>query len=555
MRIPLMESKADNPGTIESAAMPASAADWPIPVSRPGLTISEKFVLRFFPSLSDFAFLAPIVMLFAVMSGTRNMLGDSDTGWHIRAGDWILDHGRVPTTDFFSFTKPGQRWYAWEWLWEISFAWLNRHAGMLGVILVCIIVICLTSLLLFRLVRKQIANDLIAFAVTLLAVFGMSLHFLTRPHLFSMLFAVILLGMLESRRRAGRDVPWAAIPLIWLWVNVHPGFVAGIIILVAYTGGELVAALTSPQSDERRLLFTRFQRYFLLSAASVAASLMNPYGYQLFVHMYAFLSEPFTLHNVNEYMVVDFRLPAGRAFELMLMLGAPAAVAQARKRQFAPLFLYIAWAHLALTSQRNIPFFMIVMAPPVALWLEQVLATLAHPPLPDWIRRPAVAFERSGVEFSANDRIPRFYVISVAILVLLWLVLRAPGTPPSFQPGYDPTAYPDGALASLRQMDSSARLFTTDVWGGYLIYRLYPHVRVFWDGRVDFYGTQYNQAALDTARGRPGWDKTLAENHITNALVPINLPLAAILSESKNWRPIYRDKTAVLFQATSGIAR
>ena len=138
-----------------------------------------------------------------------------------------------------------------------------------------------------------------------------------------------------------------------------------------------------------------------------------------------------------------------------LMLGAPAAVAQARKRQFAPLFLYIAWAHLALTSQRNIPFFMIVMAPPVALWLEQVVATLAHPPLPDWIRRPAVAFERSGVEFSANDRIPRFYVISVAILVLLWLVLRAPGTPPSFQPGYDPTAYPDGALASLRQMDSS----------------------------------------------------------------------------------------------------
>ncbi len=80
MRIPFMQSKAANPGTTESAAM-ASAADWPIAVSRPGLAIAEKFVLRFFPSLSDFAFLAPIVMLFAVMSGTRNMLGDSDTGW------------------------------------------------------------------------------------------------------------------------------------------------------------------------------------------------------------------------------------------------------------------------------------------------------------------------------------------------------------------------------------------------------------------------------------------------------------------------------------------
>ena len=535
--------------------MQVSTAHWPVPVSQSSLGISEKFLLRFLPSLSDFAFLAPVIMLFLVMSGTRNMLGDSDTGWHIRAGDWILEHGRFPTTDFFSFTKPGQPWYAWEWLWEISFAWLHRQAGMLGVILVCITVICLTSLLLFRLVRQQVANDLIAFAVTLVAVFGMSLHFLARPHLFSLLFAVILLGVLERRRRANRDVPWAAIALIWLWVNVHPAFVAGLILLAAYTAGELVAALTSTQPDERRLLFTRLQRYCLLSAACVAVSLINPYGYHLFVHIFGFLSEPYTLQNVNEYMVVDFRLPAGRAFEVMLILGAPAALAQASKRQFAPLFLYVGWAHLALTSQRNIPFFMIAMAAPVALWLEQVLGRLAKPGLPQWIRKLAAAFARSGVEFSANDRIPRFYVISVAVLVLLWLVMRAPGTPPSFRPGYDPAAYPDGALASLRQMDSSARLFTTEVWGGYLIYRLYPQVRVFWDGRTDFYGTEYNQAALDTIMGRPGWNKTLADRHITNALVPVNVPLAAILSESKNWHAIFRDKTAVLFEANRSIVR
>jgi len=547
MAVSSVETKSAPSGTTES-----TVAGWPLPVSRPGLAVSEKFLLRFFPSLSDFAFLAPIIMLFLVMSGTRNMLGDSDTGWHIRAGDWILEHGRFPTTDFFSFTKPGQPWYAWEWLWEISFAWLHRYTGMLGVILVCITVICLTSLLLFRFVRQQVAHDLIAFAVTLVAMFGMSLHFLARPHLFSMLFAVILLGMLERGRRAGRDVPWAAIPLIWLWVNVHPAFVAGVIILVAYTAGELVAALTSTQPEERRRLLKRFQRYCLLSAACVAVSLINPYGYHLFVHIFRFLSDPYTLQNVNEFMVVDFRLPAGRAFELMLMLGAPAALAHASKRQFAPLFLYIAWAHLALTSQRHVPFFMIAMAAPVALWIEQVLA---KPPLPEWIRKPAAAFERSSAEFSANDRIPRFYVISVAVLVLLWLVMRTPGTPSSFQPGYDPAAFPAGALASLSRIDSSTRLFTTDVWGGYLIYRLYPQVRVFWDSRTDFYGTEFNQAALDTIMGRPGWDNTLAEHHITNALVPVNVPLAAILSESRNWRPVYRDKIAVLFEASAGRAR
>jgi hypothetical protein len=265
--------------------------------------------------------------------------------------------------------------------------------------------------------------------------------------------------------------------------------------------------------------------------------------------MYTFLSDPYTLHHVAEYMVVDFRLPPGRAFELMLMLGAPAALAQARKQQFAPLFLYVAWAHLALTSQRNIPFFMVAMAAPVAIWLEQVLAALARPPLADWIRRAAAGFERFGEEFSANDRIPRFHLFSVAAMALLLLLLRAPGAPARFRPQYDRETYPEGALAALRQLGLSAHVFTTDVWGGYLIYRLYPNVQVFWDGRVDFYGSRYNQAAVDTAMGGPAWEKTLAEYQITAALVPLNLPLTAILSESKEWQPVYRDKTAVLFQA------
>ena len=60
------------------------------------------------PSLSDLAFLTPILVLFWCTSGVGWLLTDSDTGWHIRAGEWILKNGRVPATDLFSFTKAGQ---------------------------------------------------------------------------------------------------------------------------------------------------------------------------------------------------------------------------------------------------------------------------------------------------------------------------------------------------------------------------------------------------------------------------------------------------------------
>jgi hypothetical protein len=265
--------------------------------------------------------------------------------------------------------------------------------------------------------------------------------------------------------------------------------------------------------------------------------------------MFAFLSDPYVLHHVAEYMVVDFRLPPGRAFELMLMLGAPAALAQARKWQFAPLLLFVGWAHLALTAQRNIPFFMIVMAAPVAMWLEQVVTLLTRPPLPASIRQAARGFEQFAAEFCADDRTPRFHLLSIGAMVLIFVLMRSPTGPPKFRPEYDREMYPAAAVAAVRQLGPSARLFTTDVWGGYLIYRLYPGYKTFWDGRVDFYGTRYNQAAVDTAMGLPDWNKALEEHHINAALVPVNLPLASLLTQSKDWQPVYRDSTAILFQA------
>src|SRR6266481_4892560 len=88
------------------------------------------------PSLSDLAFLTPILVLFWCTAGVGWLLTDSDTGWHIRAGEWILKNGRVPATDLFSFTKAVQPWFAWEWLSEVLMAVIHRHFGLAGIVFV-----------------------------------------------------------------------------------------------------------------------------------------------------------------------------------------------------------------------------------------------------------------------------------------------------------------------------------------------------------------------------------------------------------------------------------
>src|SRR5947208_14848477 len=99
----------------------------------------NKFGVRFLPSLTDFAFLMPIVFLFGRMDGVKTLLSDCDTGWHIRTGEWILANHWVPAHDVFSFSKPGAPWYAWEWLSDVLFAWVTAIGGLQAVVLFSIL--------------------------------------------------------------------------------------------------------------------------------------------------------------------------------------------------------------------------------------------------------------------------------------------------------------------------------------------------------------------------------------------------------------------------------
>src|SRR5260370_24266921 len=101
-----------------------------------GLRLRLGAWIRLMPSLSDLAFLAPILVLFWCTTGVGWLLTDSDTGWHIRAGEWILKSERVPATDLFSFTKAGQPWFAWEWLSDVLMAAIHRGFGLAGIVLV-----------------------------------------------------------------------------------------------------------------------------------------------------------------------------------------------------------------------------------------------------------------------------------------------------------------------------------------------------------------------------------------------------------------------------------
>jgi hypothetical protein len=517
----------------------------------------SQFAIKLMPSLADFAFLLPIVFLFARMDGIQTLLSDCDTGWHIRTGEWIVAHHGVPTHDIFSFSRAGAPWYAWEWLSDVLLAGLNSRGGLAAVALFSMVLIALTFMLLFRLARRK-SNAIVALMATMLAVAASSVHWLARPHLFTLLFLVLFYGALEHVRDGRTRV--AGVPYLALlpaatvvWTNLHGGFFVGILTIAAYGGGELLKAAFSAEDGERRPAVRRAGRYFACASACLAASLANPYFYRLHVHVWQYVSDPYQSQHIMEFLTLSFHHPAAIFFEIMLMLSVAAAFWYCSRGRFTEPLLLLMWGHAALLAARNIPIFMIAAAPLAAGAIEEWLALAPELRAAEWLRRAVRKFNAVAAETSATDDIGRWHVVSAAGALVVAGLLFAPTPPKLFRAEFDPKSHPAAAIETLRG-DPSARIFTFDQWGDYLIYRLYPRTKVFVDGRSDFYGDDFEQKCTDVLNVKYDWEKTLNGFGVDTILLPPSAPLAGALKESSRWRVVYDDGVALVFRSAQKAA-
>src|SRR6516162_10582715 len=56
-------------------------------------------------------------------------MGDTDVWWHLRGGQWILEHGRVPDLDPFTFGSADKPWVDIHWSYEVILVLAYRAGG------------------------------------------------------------------------------------------------------------------------------------------------------------------------------------------------------------------------------------------------------------------------------------------------------------------------------------------------------------------------------------------------------------------------------------------
>ncbi|HEY2017704.1 MAG TPA: hypothetical protein VGH38_29560 [Bryobacteraceae bacterium] len=512
----------------------------------------SPLILNLWPSFGDVAFLLPITLLFGCMGGVKALLGDCDTGWHIRTGEWIVANHMVPAHDLFSYSKPDAPWFAWEWLSDVLFAWLNGLGGLRAVVMFTILLLSITFGLLFRLTRGK-SNPIVATLVTFMAAAASAVHWLARPHLFTLLFVVLFYGALlevdEGRTRLA-GIPYLAIlPVATVvWTNLHGGFFVGILMIAVYGAGEVLKMALSADRAGWRAGRGKAGRYFLSALGCLAASLINPYTFRLHQHMLAYMRDPFTSQHIIEFLSPSFHGPMAIFFESLLVLAAAAACRSCSQGRFTEPLLLLMWAHAALLAGRNIPIFAIAAAVPAAHFVQEWLNRVPESNAAEWLRAAVGSFNRLAARTGEVMAGGSWHVAGVAAVVFVAAVIWAPNPPRKFRAEFDPQRYPSGALATLRD-EPSARIFTDDEWGDYLIWSLYPSQKVFVDGRSDFYGDDFEEKYIDVLNVRYDWEQILSGFDVDTILMPINAPLSGALKESSRWHVVFDDGVALVFRS------
>ncbi|MFN8942735.1 MAG: hypothetical protein ACK5ZJ_23715 [Acidobacteriota bacterium] len=481
------------------------------------------------PSPLDFISTAVLAWLFLFSpKGWGLLLSDGDTGWHIRTGEWILAHRQVPYTDFFSYTRPGQPWFAWEWGADVVFALLHQAGGLPLLTFFTGFLLVLIAVLTLRWMLWRGAHIWVAFPVFLLTVGGSTMHYLARPHIFTLVFLLATLWLLDAERRLPSHRVWFLVPLTLLWTNLHGGWP----VVFVFLGLQIAC----------RVLFhdPRWRTELLVALACAAATLVNPYGWHLHQHIFAYLDSSWIQQAVDEFQSPQFRAENLLHFEALLIAGIATAATRA-SRGMAGLSEALAvwlWAHMSLGAVRHAPLFLLTAAPVVAselsLLLEKSWAGARKSSLPGIFR-----------EINSDLR-PLFAKISAGLFLfpfLLWLAY------PSRQPSDFPEKlFPVAALRSAGHHLAGQRVFASDQWGDYLLYKLWPANTVFIDGRSDFYGPELGKTYLAIANASHSFSSELERYGVNFLLLPRASDLAARASLDPDWQVIYSDEVSVILR-------
>jgi hypothetical protein len=502
------------------------------------------------------------VLLSALCAGLHTV-ADEDMGWQLATGRYVIQHHQIPRTDVLTFTSAGKPW-AYPPFAGVLFYLTYGAFGYAGLSWFCALS-CMTVVA--YLVRL---GDIGSALLAMLAVQSVAARTAPRADLFSTVFFAVFLGELWTYHRGMRSRPWLLPVIMLLWVNLHPGFIAGLGAIGAYL---LIEVCDLPFADRRQAVLLRLRKIWPWLTACTAATLVNPWGPKIYIssltlsglaappqgrlNSNSFIGEfrgiPISTHLL--YQLIDVR-HMENGFTWLLLIAFILVGLFLWKRQIGPAVIAFVALYLGLAHARYMALFAITIATLGGALLSELFL----------IERNGSSTEETG-----KDTRPLFHVpVAIGIVVLAafcgvallhiadfvsnhtYVVFNADWR---FGAG-ESSWFPERAAAFIRREQLPENIFEEYALGGYAAWSLGPQYPDFIDGRGDRLSPDLVAEQLKLYVEGPDsqlW-RTVAERWNLNVLLVATSGFRGLqkmdpfaFCQSATWRPVYMDDVSLVF--------
>lgn len=445
-------------------------------------------------------------------------IADTDFYWHIAYGRWILEHGMLPPGDVFSWSMPNAPYRLTQWLGETLMGAMYNIWGLNGTKILSVVLAGLTIGFAWRAAAFHVHTS-IALGIALVCNL-VQIVTPMRPQLFSFALLALLAYQLTAWSATRLHRYLLALPVMMiLWVNLHGGYVVGLIFIGLFCTGQLAEAW---KAGELRARSKELGTLCSIAFLSGLATLANPYGIGAWESV-VMISGLRSAAVISEWMPVNLTTELGWFYLLnlvpfvaLLAFGARPSLTQG---MLAGVFLVF-----GVLANRQVAMCAAVMAPLTAALLARA---------PQYARL---------VETAGNPSRPLAHgaILAALLSAMPWIAAKGDARWQETINGQ----YPVNAVAYLKENGLTKRVMSDTLEASYLIYAGVP---VFIDGRMDLYRDKFFFEWYLAARAAPGWH-TLINRHAPQAMLLRNdMALRQVMLETGEWKAVYiDDRYAVL---------
>jgi hypothetical protein len=440
------------------------------------------------------------------------VFADADAAMHVRLGLAIASARAIPAED--PVLTPAATFVDHEWLSDLIMAAIWWGLGWTGLALgTNAIAALILAWAHERLARQQVHWLLRAFLLVALVAALVS-HLTARPHLATWLAVTAFLALCgpagDNVASAPKRIGIMLAMLAVLWANLHGGVLLG---------PPLLCALLL----QRRLHGHKIAHLVWIPAAIALASLANPWGIHLPLHLWHFLLSN-VVRATSDFQATALASAAGVAAVMWTTL---AVIAAYLGRAHASSILWLAlWSAFAWISARNVAIAALCLVPTVGALFATYLPASRLSRL-DCVHLHKPLHRRLAITAAA----------SACAIALIFAWVRPP----------QPTGLvePMAAIAALPEIGHGP-IFTTLHWGGWVALDR-PRLRLFVHPLTANYLDRDERYAtyLRLWNTLPGWRRSLDELGFVSVLVAPQAPLAAAL-QADGWLIRHADSRAIL---------